>query len=306
MNKNIYIKNLKALQGILKEDINDTIGKTVQGINDLKKDIEDGAKILRDNIEKDKKRFFKKTSELYEAWEDSSDMGQVIKSTRQLANEIEDYGPAVVNTASDWLDAAPKIIYSIIAYVGVKKLWKKIDLFGKYAIEDTKFSIDLAMNAKDYSSFLKCMKTLKNIQEKKWFKIASYNSDAVNIASNFISDIKTGYIALGIALILTSAILCLALGLLTKPFADIIDAIQEKNFKLALQALGKFAGIGILALPAIFGIILIIVASFNFEENNQGVELIKKLGPINQELAKTTLLIGRFANDLIKKINVSK
>lgn len=301
MNKNIYIKNLKALQGILKEDINDTIGKTVQGINDLKKDIEDGAtKILHNNIEKEKKRFFNKTSQLYEEYlGDSSTVGQISNTVDDLYQQFKQMPDKIG-------DGIVKVTIAVLAYVGAKKIWKKIDLFGKYAIEDTKLNIDLAMNAKEYSQFSKCMKALKNIQEKKWFKIASYNSEAVNMASNFISDMKAGYIALGIALILTSAILCLALGLLTKPFADIISAIQEKNFKLALQALGKLSVISVLAFPAVFGVILILLASFNFEDQNKASEIIKKFGPINQQLAKTTLLIGRFANDLIKKIKVSK
>lgn len=300
MNKNIYIKNLKALQGILKEDINDTIGKTVQDINDLKKDIEDGAtKILHDNIDKDKKRFFNKTSQLYEEYlGDGSTIGQISNTVDDLYQQFKQMPDKIG-------EGIVKVAVSVLAYIGAKKIWKKIDLFGKYAIEDTKLNIDLAMNAKEYSQFSKCMKALKNIQEKKWFKIASYNSEAVNMASNFISDMKAGYIALGIALILTSAILCLALGLLTKPFADIISAIQEKNFKLALQALGKLSVISVLAFPAVFGVILILLASFNFEDQNKAAEIIKKFGPINQQLAKTTLLIGKFANDLIKKIKVS-
>lgn len=307
MDKKTYITKLKALQfkinSILKMDtsVKESMRDTVKTMEKLKTGIEEAAtETFKKGVDKDKKRFFIKTSQLYEEYLGAN------TSIGQVNNIINEMYKLKKEELYETGENIGKLAASIFVYIQLKKLWKKIDLFGKYAIDDVKNNISLAMNAKDYSQFLKYMKALKNIQEKRWFKIASYNNEAVKISDTFIESMKAGYIALGSALIITSLIMCLVLGLLTKPFSDIINAIKEKDIGLAIKGLAKIAGVGLLALPAILGIILIAVALTNFDDKSKAAEIIKKLGPINQQLSNTTLTIGLFTKQLFKKIEVSK
>lgn len=306
MDKKTYISNLKKLQAninyILKEDtvVREGIYDTVKTMEKVKTGFEEAAtETLRKGIEADKKRFFNKTSQLYEEYlGDNSSIGYINNVVNDLYKQFKEMPEKIGSGIA-------KLAIAVFAYIGAKKLWKKIDLFGKYAIEDTKQTIELAMNTNDYNQFLKCMKALKNIQEKKWFKLASYNNEAVDMSAVFVQDMKAGYIALGSTLIITSIIMCLVLGLLTKPFSDIINAVKERDIKLACKGLAKIASVGLLALPAVVGVILMAVAFANFDDQSKGAEIIKKLGPINKQLANTTLLIGQFTNQLVKKIKVS-
>jgi hypothetical protein len=92
--------------------------------------------------------------------------------------------------------------------------------------------------------------------------------------------IKKGYIMAGVAMILVSLILVILAGVKLDVIGSIKEALKSLDIRNIMASVGKMLAIGALALPAVIGAMLIVIAVGGFKESDTAAKVASACYPV--------------------------
>lgn len=181
--------------------------------------------------------------------------------------------------AEDALNAGIKAAILSITAVAVATVGA-LNIFAK-GLDDVKQMTDMALGSSNYQDFSKHVNALKKIvsDTSLWSKL-TVSSAAKEAAGSNVAMIKKGYIMAGVAMILVSLILVILAGVKLDVVGSIKEALKSLDIRNIMASVGKMVAIGVLALPAVIGAMLIVIAVGGFKESDMASKVASACYPV--------------------------
>lgn len=260
MGKDLYTLKLKNLSEqinlMLMEAEGDVVNETEGAVSQI------NEAVGGEQVAQDAKGFFGKVSSKFEV---------VVKAaTPTDAEKI---------AAEDTLNAGLRTAILSITAVAVAAVGT-LNIFAK-GLDDIKQMTNLALNSSNYQDFSKHVNALKKIASDTslWSKL-TVSGAAKEAAGSNVAMIKKGYIMAGVAMILVSLILVILAGVKLDIVGSIKEALKSLDIRNIMASVGKMIAIGALALPAVIGAILIVIAVGGFKESDIASKVASACYPV--------------------------